>query len=216
MSTSLIIVDDFLTDPDVLRQAAFGMRFPPQQGAFPGRNSLNRARIEGLDEAVSKLVGEPLAPVERGLSHAKFRITLARDEGLGDIHMDQHASWSGILFLSRSEHCQGGTDFFRHRPTGTDRAPLNQAELEAMGYTDVQRMADEIIGEQGCDRSKWEHIMRVPMRYNRLLLLRPWFWHTAGPGFGDTLENGRLVYLLFYHSPEVARMLNSRPSAIQR
>ena len=22
-------------------------------------------------------------------------------------------------------------------------------------------------------------------RFNRLLLLRPWLWHNAGPGFGD-------------------------------
>ncbi|MDV3433907.1 hypothetical protein R1H25_00430 [Stenotrophomonas sp. C2852] len=40
--------------------------------------------------------------------------------------------------------------------------------------------------------------MRIPMRFNRLLLLRPWFWHTAGPAFGDRPENGRLVYLMFF------------------
>ena len=40
--------------------------------------------------------------------------------------------------------------------------------------------------------------MSVPMRFNRLVLLRPWLWHTAGAGFGDRLENGRLVYLMFF------------------
>jgi hypothetical protein len=45
--------------------------------------------------------------------------------------------------------------------------------------------------------------MRVPMRFNRLLLLRPWFWHTAGPGFGDNLDNGRLVYLMFFAASSV-------------
>ena len=44
--------------------------------------------------------------------------------------------------------------------------------------------------------------MTVPMRYNRLVLLRPWLWHTAGPGFGDNLENGRLVYLMFFVRPQ--------------
>lgn len=208
LSTSLIVVDDFLTDPSLLRQAAMGMEFPALQGQFPGRNSLRRARLEGLDERISQLTGESLAAVERGLSHAKFRITLAGDKGLGDIHIDHHASWSGILYLSRPEDCEGGTDFFRHLPTGTERAPLNQKELEAMGYQDPQTMADEIINRDGRDRSKWELVMRVPMRYNRLLLLRPWLWHTAGPGFGQSLENGRLVYLLFYHHPDIARQLN--------
>ena len=36
------------------------------------------------------------------------------------------------------------------------------------------------------------------MPSNRLFLLRPWLWHTAGRGFGDRLENGRLVYLMFF------------------
>jgi len=48
------------------------------------------------------------------------------------------------------------------------------------------------------DESAWETTMTVPMRFNRLVLLRPWLWHTAGRGFGDSLENGRLVYLMFF------------------
>ena len=36
------------------------------------------------------------------------------------------------------------------------------------------------------------------MRFNRLVLLQPNYWHTAGPGFGDSLENGRLIYLMFF------------------
>ena len=34
--------------------------------------------------------------------------------------------------------------------------------------------------------------------FNRLVLLRPWLWHTAGPGFGDRPENARFVYLMFF------------------
>jgi hypothetical protein len=49
--------------------------------------------------------------------------------------------------------------------------------------------------------------MTVPMRFNRLVLLRPWLWHTSGPGFGDSVENGRLVYLMFFKLPPA----NPRP-----
>jgi hypothetical protein len=31
-------------------------------------------------------------------------------------------------------------------------------------------------------------------------LFRPWFWHTAGKSFGDSLENGRLVQLFFWRA----------------
>lgn len=40
--------------------------------------------------------------------------------------------------------------------------------------------------------------MRVPRRFNRLVMLWPWLWHTVGPAFGDRLENRRLVYLMFF------------------
>lgn len=39
----------------------------------------------------------------------------------------------------------------------------------------------------------------IVMRYNRLILIQPQFWHTAGPGFGDSVRNGRLVYLMFFN-----------------
>lgn len=36
------------------------------------------------------------------------------------------------------------------------------------------------------------------MRFNRLVLLQPHYWHTSGIGFGNSVENGRLVYLTFF------------------
>jgi len=59
-------------------------------------------------------------------------------------------------------------------------------------------MHRDIIERDSVDDSQWEMTMRIPMRFNRLVLLRPWFWHTAGPAFGDRPENGRLVYLMFF------------------
>lgn len=199
MPTSLIIVDDFLgaRDAQQFRQTALSLNYPNLQGAFPGRNSMERLEIEGLSEAASQIVGEPLKPVSPPQSHAKFRITLANDVGRAKVHVDS-AHWSGILYLSRPEDCQGGTEFFRHRPTGTDRAPFNDEELAAMGFPTRQAMYRQLIEHDGTDDSKWEMTMRVPMRFNRLVMLRPWLWHTAGPAFGDRLENGRLVYLMFF------------------
>jgi len=199
MPTSLIIVDDFLgpADAEGLREAGLGLTYPQQQGAFPGRNSVERLEIDGLTEAVSRLVGEPLAPMPPTQSHAKFRITLAGDVGRAKVHVDS-SHWSGILYLSRPEDCEGGTEFFRHLPTNSERAPYDDAELAAMGYTSRKQMFTEVIDRDGTDDSKWEMTMRVPMRFNRLVLLRPWLWHTAGPAFGDRPENGRLVYLMFF------------------
>jgi Family of unknown function (DUF6445) len=199
MRTTLLIVDDFLDNAVGLREAALQLTYPDQQGAFPGRNSLQRITIEGLDEEVSRLVGEPLRPISPLESHAKCRLTLASDQGRAKVHIDQ-SHWSGILYLSRPEDCRGGTDFFRHIPTQSDHAPIDRAELAARGFASFDEMHRGIVARDSLDDSKWERTMNVPMRFNRLVLLRPWLWHTAGPGFGDRPENGRLVYLLFFES----------------
>lgn len=199
MPTSLIIVDDFLETAQELRAAALRLTYPEQQGAFPGRNSLERINLDGLVPRVAHLVGEPLGLMSPPQSHGKCRITLARDVGRAKVHIDQ-SWWSGILYLSRPQDCRGGTEFFRHRRSGSERAPLDLREARAMGYESMQAAHHDIIERDSNDDAAWEMTMRVPMRFNRLVLLRPWLWHTAGEAFGDTLENGRLVYLMFFAS----------------
>ena len=197
MPTSLIIVDDFLDNVREVRDAALRLDYPPMQGNFPGRNSAQVVHLESLDQEVSRLVGEPLVPAP-GQAHGRFRIALAGDVGKARVHVDA-SHWSGILYLSEPEHCRGGTEFFRHIPTNTERGAYNDREAQAMGYPSAKQMMADIL-EDTIDESRWEMIMRVPMRFNRLVLLRPWLWHTAGENFGTTLHDGRLVYLMFYAS----------------
>lgn len=199
MPTSLIIVDDFIDNAHALRDAALRLTYPQGEHMFPGRNSVERIDIEGLARQVSHLVGEPLKPMPPTQAHAKCRISLGGNTGKAKVHVDA-AHWSGILYLSRPEDCRGGTEFFRHLATNSDRAPYNDEEAAAKGFTAAKDMTAEILEKDGTDDSKWEMTMRVPMRFNRLILLRPWLWHTAGESFGDRIENGRLVYLMFFAS----------------
>ena len=199
MPTSLILVDDFIDNPHALREAALRLTYPHGENMFPGRNSVERINLEGLAGQVSRLVGEPLAPMPPTQAHAKCRITLGGDTGKAKVHVDA-AHWSGILYLSRPEDCRGGTEFFRHLPTNSDRTAYNDAEARALGFPSARGMTTSILDSDSTDDSKWEMTMRVPMRFNRLVLLRPWLWHTAGEAFGDSMENGRLVYLMFFAS----------------
>lgn len=197
MPTSMIIVDDFLDNAHELREAGLHMTYPPVQGNYPGRNSVQAVQLEGLEAEVSRLVGEPLMPAP-GQAHGKFRITLADDVGQARVHVDP-SHWSGILYLSLPQHCRGGTEFFRHIPTNTDRGAYNDAEAQSMGFPSAKQMMADVL-EDTNDASRWELTMRVPMRFNRLVLLRPWLWHSAGENFGSTLQDGRLIYLMFFAS----------------
>jgi hypothetical protein len=197
MVPAFFVIDDFLRNAEEVRKQALSMTYAVG-GRYPGLNSTQKLRIEGLDEVVSQLVRTPLkAPWTDDFSHGSCRIALASHEQEARIHIDQ-SHWSGILYLSRHEDCQGGTEFFRHKRTNTDRLPMDEESQKAANYASYEELQKEILDKDALDRSKWEHTMTVPMRYNRLVLLQPHYWHTAGPGFGDSLENGRLIYLMFF------------------
>lgn len=197
MVPAVFVIDDFLRNPEEVRAQALSMDYA-LQGRYPGLNSVQKLRIEGLDQIISALVREPVrAPWTDDFSHGSCRVALASDEQDARIHIDQ-SHWSGILYLSRPEDCRGGTEFFRHKRTNTDRVPMDEESLRAAGYASYKELQHDILDKDALDRSKWEHTMTVPMRFNRLVLLQPHYWHTAGPGFGDTLQNGRLIYLMFF------------------
>ena len=197
MVPHLFVIDDFLRNAEAVRKEALSLNYQVQ-GRFPGLNSKEKITIEGLDQVVSALVREPVrAPWTKDFSHGSCRIALASDDQPGRIHIEQ-SHWSGILYLSRPEDCQGGTEFYRHVRTGTDRVPMDAESLKRIGYDSYEDLQHDILDKDALDRSKWELTMTVPMRFNRLVLLQPHYWHTSGPGFGDTLENGRLIYLMFF------------------
>ena len=202
MYSSLIIIDDFLADPDEIRQAALSLEYrkPNEQKNYPGRNSTQRLNYPGLDEIVSELTGEKVVGSAERNAHGHCRVSLAGDDEARKyfVHVDLGVVWSGLLYLTLPEHCRGGTEFYRHVETDADRAPIYPHELAAAGVEYYGEAADKIVQKDSNDRTKWEHTSTIPMRYNRLVLLRPWFYHTAGPSFGTSMENGRLVQLFFF------------------
>lgn len=203
MDLSILIIDRFYDDADVVRERALEFDFPTPEGKknYPGRNSAQSFLPDGIDDVVSRLVHEP---VERSViaEHGRFRLTLAEDEGDRGyyVHIDSDSHWSGILYLTPDEYCQGGTEFYRHRGHGLDRTYITDVEAQANGYETCSKFAIDTIQQDGNDLSKWEHLMTVPMRFNRMVLFRPWFWHTSGISFGDSPENGRLVQLFFWRA----------------
>lgn len=196
MATALVVVDDFLRNADAFRAAALRLNYS-LKGPYPGRNSVEELPIGGLDEAVSDILREPVRAMPPPGSHAHCRIALASDDQSGKIHIDP-SHWSGILYLSRDEDCRGGTEFYRHKRTGMDHVPTDLEALNAVGFESYGELQREVVDKDALDRSEWELKTMVSMRFNRLVLLQPQYWHTSGPGFGDRVENGRLIYVMFF------------------
>lgn len=202
MLPSLQIVDDFLRDPWAARRAALALEYDSakQYGNFPGLNSSAPLDTRAVDAAVSRLLGVKLGPAP-GTQHGHCRLTPKGAKGRSGVHIDP-AAYSGILYLSRPEDCAkpeaGGTDFFRHRRTGLEAVPQDAAKVAASGYGDINALIEDVVNKDTAYPGQWERVMRVPARFNRLLLFSPWQFHDAAPGFGTTPEDSRLVMLLFF------------------
>ena len=195
---SLLIIDDFLTDPHLARNAALGLDYNPEykDGNYPGLLSTRPLPITGLDAQVARIIGTQVKP-QPGTTHGHCRLTLAKDKGLSGVHVDP-CFYSGILYLSLPEHCRGGTEFYRHKRTGLDRVPPTLAGVQAAGYSDPNSLNEDVVNADTSKPSRWEKQFTVPMRFNRLILFSPWMFHNSARGFGSGPQDGRLVHLMFF------------------
>ena len=198
MLPSLLIIDDFISDPMAARNAALGLDYDPdnKHGNYPGHISTKPLDIQGLDDRVSAIINAPVKPAP-DTSHGHCRVTLKGDKGRSGVHIDP-AFYSGILYLSLPEHCKGGTEFFKHKPTGLERVPTDPLAIGKAGYPDINALIDDVVNKDTLHSARWERTMRVPMRFNRLILFSPWMFHNSGAAFGNSPETGRLVNLMFF------------------
>lgn len=198
MLPSLLIVDDFLADPLAARVAALALDYDPatRLGNYPGTLSGTPLPVSGLEEAVSRIIGVPLRP-QPGTSHGHCRLTLKGDRGVSGVHIDP-CFYSGILYLSRNEDARGGTDFFRHKRTGLEKVPTDPLGLAQAGYANINALVEDVVNRDTLHGARWERVMRVPMRFNRLILFSPWLFHNSADGFGASADTGRLVHLQFF------------------
>lgn len=200
MHLNMMIIDDFFDNPDEIRQMALTMHYPPatEKDYFPGRNSATRVTVPGLDNVISSLVRERLSPAP-GTSHAVPRLAMAGDVAQRNVHIDQ-CHWSAIYYMTPDEHCEGGTNFYKHLPTNTEYAPYTADELKKVGFDKPSDIWDKVLNPHSNDDSKWQRTLHIPMKYNRLIIFRPWYYHSSGISFGETPETARLILPLFFVS----------------
>lgn len=211
MLQTAMIIDDFYAEPDKVRAAALRMTYPEPAGNvyYPGRNSQERLLPPNTNEIFSFLVREKVVGAKRH-AHGHFRYSLAGSHRPAEVHIDPGVTWAGIIYLTLDTDCRGGTEFFRHKKYGTDRAPLTDEEAERIyGIQTRGKAVHKLIYDDGHHLDRWERIMTLPMKFNRCILFRPWLWHTSGVDFGESIEDGRLVQLLFLESVDPRTRMTS-------
>lgn len=188
------IVDNFYLDPNAIRQFALSTTKEETAGGnYAGIMSHESFLTQEHLDTIGKLVGHNVFPSTQFTG--KFRFTKQDEIGTQDIHFDpgeNDCAWAGVVYLSDSVPVGvEGTIFWQHNRTGLDAIPRDEEGIKPFG--DLKTFLDT----DGVDHSLWTKTMSIPFRYNRLVLFRPWLFHSPGPGFGDRLDNCRLIQTFF-------------------
>jgi hypothetical protein len=194
----MYIVNDFYTNPDLIRNYAISMqRESESKGNYAGVMTDNSFLTQEHIDIIGQLVGHKVSP--NSPFTGKFRFTKKNDKYNQDIHFDTeyNGAWAGLVYLTPNIEDKEGTIFWKHKRTGLESIPRKFEEINQYGWKDIPDLAT-FLNTEGIDHSYWVKTLTIPYRYNRLVLFRPWMFHSPGPAFGDKIEDCRLIQTFFW------------------
>jgi hypothetical protein len=202
----IIVIDDFYPDHMNMRDVALNAEYEPRDNTrnYPGSNSLKSYWNEEINNLFCEATGERIAPDLMGAC-GYFRNTNLNDRSKQIIHFDPNHGivWAGVVYLSLPEHyiqdgkkIDAGTKIYSHTKSGMTRAPIDHIESQSIGVTTRDDMK-LFFDTEGVDETKWTTELSVDIKFNRLVLFRPWLWHGINKHFGDNITNNRLTHLIF-------------------
>jgi hypothetical protein len=190
MEITTIIVDDFLENPNSVRDSALKSDII-DTGNFPGFRSdatdidysnyikskleriLNTKIVEWIDcfNYFTKEIEEQAT--------TKFQICFEGTQSW--VHTDP-TEWSAILYLTPDAPLEAGTAFYKHKLTGIIKQEYN----------------DLLIQDND---SAWEIVSVVGNVYNRLVLFKGQLYHKSLlSGFGHDKYSARLTQVFFFNT----------------
>lgn len=183
-------VDDFLSDPDKMRQSAIASGFGTWR---PNKGAIGPDHFDGVN-----FYGDHVTGVRALAKHFKsqiypnkffFRVTNKHTEE-AVVHSDIFTGdFTCLIYLSR--HDDSGTEFYRHKPTDTySLPPLPKFYADPVNFERFR---------QDCSHRSpdiWEKINSVEGKYNRAVIFPSAVFHCRYPytGFGEGVEDGRMIW----------------------
>lgn len=203
----IVIIDNFASDPDGLREDAAMLAYAPMGIHYPGiRAAMPYAVTRRMIATIGPIARDVFDAESLDLTEAFYSLVTTRPGDLTPIqrlpHFDGVEPTRFALLHYLSPAAPGGTAFYRHQSTGfetvtTQRLPAYRAALES----DLARTGIPAPGYIDGDTAVYDQVSRVEGRFNRAILYRGNRLHCAwlpqGTSFDDQPAAGRLTANLF-------------------
>lgn len=188
---SLVIVDNFYNDPDMIRDYVIKNVAFDFSTYHTGRRSLDRFILEGTKEKFEELLGRPILNWNHPTyANGKFQYCTSQDRVV--YHIDTQ-NYAAMVYLTPDAPLQTGTASYRSKLTGATR--FDNGETGELYQKTFKGVSNEL---NFYDKSTWEEVDRIANVYNRLVMFDAKRLHSATEYFGDALENARLFHLFFF------------------
>ncbi|MEW2510370.1 DUF6445 family protein [Streptomyces sp. NPDC046870] len=198
------VLDDVLPDADAVRERCLAKDdwaegYPYTSETWPGLRAmpaLEPGELARVERLVRKATGARELWVQRAPGGGTLNHNCVQVVGEGESeprpHTDSRAlcRYAAVLYLSRGVPGDCGTAFYRQSlPGGRLGGNIVQAP-----HTNLV----EALGTRFVPADHFEEDVRVPHRYNRLLLYHANLVHSATGYFGRTLEEKRMTAVFFW------------------
>jgi hypothetical protein len=198
LKTSLLVVDNFLKNPEAVRRRALACDFSPREYKGHEYNGITTDYAFAPWSLVEKAVGFKVRP-----AISFFRLGLAGDTTTTYIHADtavDGAAWAGVLYLPAPE-CTAfsGTAFWRHNEYGWDRLPPSHV-IESQTGAEADDAFFDSLNADGQTEDAWFMNGFVSMKSNRFVAYPTNLFHSRFPRdtWGKEKSEGRLTWVCFF------------------
>jgi glycosyltransferase involved in cell wall biosynthesis len=175
------IIDNVYENPDAVRDFALGLEYNEDLRFYKGLRSKESYRTDGLKQLFENIIGEKITNWNEHGFNGGFQVTTAKDPQV--YHYDEQ-KWAAMIYLTPDAPIESGTR-------------LHQSKLNGTRHRSDQ-FADSAFNGNFYDSTKFDIADVAGNIYNRLIIMDAGCFHSAGPYFGDNLNNGRLIQLFFF------------------
>ena len=193
MKPSVVVLDDFLANPDEVRQFALNQEFSVA-GNYPGTRTRSFATEElrnYLDSKLSSLTGKiTYWPTDPKDYNGSFQFATSRDRTW--IHVDSYNNWAAVLYLTPDAPLTAGTAIYRHKKHNIIRNDVANSPYN--------KHINQELADHSQDYTKWDVVDRIGNVYNRLILFDSYQYHASVDYFGTNKYDGRLFQVFFFNT----------------
>ncbi len=182
---TIVVVDDFLPNPDRIRELALAQTYVADDRLYKGRRTPQQFLDEpGADPGTfGQLLNREIPNWKQHGMSGRFQFCVPADPVVFHADGQSHA---GTIYLTPGAPPESGLSLWRSKVTGEYRPSQDIG-------VNVKTFDGNLL-----DPTKWELVDRIGNKYNRLVLWDGLLIHSASCYFGTELTNARLFWMFFF------------------